>query len=663
MPVTASMDRRRVQIDALKAVVDSSNHRRESVAMSSEHVETKSHVDGPENDAQSDDQYVFVECDCSRVGSPSIFSEWSLDGLENDSPAHDKEGLTHTSHTASQGSDEGCTVTSTNADNCPGSSGASSPSPSFREPCIACTPNSLSHMSDALRVRPGSGSHKINHEPPDIYTSLVENVTATAESAGSGVFDSERNALAVGAPYSPGQHAFAQTSDRMSLGRTSQISQFVPIGPPPQSISGPSPQQQRNYSFLVSEWQPKGPKIKSGVDSGCQEGDNVDRSLHRADLTAALVSERRDEDDGAALPSMSGCKIAGTSRNTLNDDDDERVCKFKEFMKVLLGGEKPEHRIFKQQVVGEVVDEYQPSPSILMIPASSCETLARRLTQRCQIRPATMFDPADCMRVSPEEHFKTDTMHRSMPHAPRYVNRWVDREIMLVTDGSCTFTRAAKGHKKPSNCDPSAGASFIYKPSFTDLDGWCPTTMPFQAIHQVRRIDESDSGAWRWCLPVPYHAGKIGLRLEAQGPRGDVQRHTSNRAKLRAVIAALDFRPWHAEGWKRVVIVTDLEYIALGATKWISLWAKRRWRSAPTWTKEGRMRLGKKIANRDLWEELQSRIDILREYDTEVSFWLVPASVNSPLLREAKAAAREAAKLKPDTVVVEEYTKLIGVNV
>lgn len=291
--------------------------------------------------------------------------------------------------------------------------------------------------------------------------------------------------------------------------------------------------------------------------------------------------------------------------------------------------------------------------SILMIPASSIKTKARRLTRHCQICPATMFD---YMQLSPEEHFPAQTMHRGMPHPPRYVNRWKNQEVMLVTNGSCAFPDAAEGPAKAPKCESSAGASFIYKPSPSDAKVPSPTTMPFQAINQAQRIDGVGH------LPVPDSAHKIGLRLEAQGPGGDVQEQTSNRAKLRAVIAALEFRPWHVEGWQRVVVVTDLEYIALGATRWISVWAKRRWRSAPIWNDDGTMRLGKKIVNRDLWEALQSRVDTLREYGTEVSFWLVPASMNSPLLREAKAAAHEAARSKPDMVVVEEFTKLVGIG-
>lgn len=298
-------------------------------------------------------------------------------------------------------------------------------------------------------------------------------------------------------------------------------------------------------------------------------------------------------------------------------------------------------------------------PRIKLISASSHGQKARRLTRRCQIRLATMYDQ---VANTPEELFKPHTIPGCIPHTQRYVNIWRSHDMMLVTDGSCTFNGAADGQIESSGREPSAGASFIYRPSSSNEDTRRPTSLLFQMMDQVRHNNQSMSEESREEFSMPDITGKIGLHLETQGPNGDAQKHTSNRAKLRAVIAALDFRPWHEEGWKRVVLVTDLEYIAMGATKWISSWVKRRWRSAPSWTQQGKMRLGKKIANRDLWEELQSCIETLYENGTEVSFWLVPSSVSSPLLREAKAAAREAATLKPNTVVVEHYTKIIGIN-
>lgn len=73
--------------------------------------------------------------------------------------------------------------------------------------------------------------------------------------------------------------------------------------------------------------------------------------------------------------------------------------------------------------------------------------------------------------------------------------------------------------------------------------------------------------------------------------------HPNNRAELRAVLAALTFSIWWGEGWQRVVLVTDSEYVANHATGWLRNWATRGCRTAS----------GRPVANRDLWDEL-SRI-------------------------------------------------------
>lgn len=314
----------------------------------------------------------------------------------------------------------------------------------------------------------------------------------------------------------------------------------------------------------------------------------------------------------------------------------------------------------------------QPAESaraVKLIPRSASNQEARRLTPKCQIRPATVFQPSDPL-LTPEVHFPLQTV-TARTRYPRFVNRFNSREMMLLVDGSCVNNGAGAGKNAQSSeerqdKEPIAGASFIYKNNPSYIIGTHATTMPFLAIdrHAVR----GDGGAPLGDMTVlmPDMTGKIALRLELQGPRGDVTRHTSNRAKLRAVIAALDFRPWYGEGWEKIVVVTDLEYVAHGATKWLPVWAKRRWRSGRKKMRGGRPRVGKKIANRDLWEELQSRVEMLRANGAEVSFWLVPPKSligrESGLLKEAKSAAREAAKSSPG-VVVEEYTKLCGLFV
>lgn len=313
----------------------------------------------------------------------------------------------------------------------------------------------------------------------------------------------------------------------------------------------------------------------------------------------------------------------------------------------------------------------QSARGVKLIPRSASNQEARRLTRHCQVQPATIFAPSDPL-LTPEMHFPLQTV-TSRTRYPRFVNRFNSREMMLVVDGSCVNNNVGGGggggggssseRERELEREPSAGASFIYKNNPPYVLGPHNTTMPFLAADQI--LQEGGAALGDIMVPMPDITGKIALRLERQGPRGDVLTHTSNRAKLRAVLAALDFRPWYGEGWERIVVVTDLEYVALGATRWVPRWAKRKWRTAPSF-RNGRLWIGKKVANRDLWEELQSRVEMLRANGAEVCFWLVPpkslGSRDSALLREAKAAAREAARSNTGTVV-EEYTKLCGVFV
>ncbi|KAM7203631.1 ribonuclease H [Naviculisporaceae sp. PSN 640] len=263
---------------------------------------------------------------------------------------------------------------------------------------------------------------------------------------------------------------------------------------------------------------------------------------------------------------------------------------------------------------------------------------------RPTIQPATIFTPQD-VTLAPEIHFPVQTVFApDRPPHPRFVNRFDSREILLVVDGSCINNGRHLSQSEP----PSAGCSFMYKngsassaaqPAAAD-----PITLPFLSSEDAAKP-----------------TGSVAFRLEEQGPTGEFAEHTSNRAKLQAVIAALQFRPWASEGWRRVVILTDLSYIVYGATSWLPRWVARRWRK-PSRTRGSRM-----YANRDLWEEMQRRIDKLRSQGCEVSFWLVPGAGNhhdgtdgNSHIQQAKLAARLAARTMPE-FQVERFTRLCGI--
>lgn len=246
--------------------------------------------------------------------------------------------------------------------------------------------------------------------------------------------------------------------------------------------------------------------------------------------------------------------------------------------------------------------------------------------------PATIFHPQD-PSLAPETHFPLQSvqLHAVAPH-PRFVNRFDSCEILLVVD--VNNGRHANGGR-----DPVGGCSFMFKSPPDGPDSGVPFATSF-----------AGGGA-----AAGSSSGKIAFQLERRGPRGAALDATSNRANLRAVIAALRFRAWGCEGWRRVVVLTDLMYVVEGATTLLPAWAARRWRAK---------RRGGKIANRDLWEELQASVEELRETGCEVSFWLVVGGDGEQcgFIREVKEAARSAARKNPD-IVKEVFTELCGIMV
>lgn len=206
-------------------------------------------------------------------------------------------------------------------------------------------------------------------------------------------------------------------------------------------------------------------------------------------------------------------------------------------------------------------------------------------------QPATLFTPLDA-NLSPEIHFPLQTVFApDRPAYPRFVNRFNPREILLAVDGSCLNN----GRHASKSTPPLAACAFLFKavPSHHLNQPPTPVALPFAGDNESQ--------------------GAVAFRLERRGPAGDAVEHTSNRAKLRAVVAALQFRPWDAEGWRRVVVLTDLEYLVLGATRWVGRWVGRGW------VKPGSGGRGY-YANRDLWEVLVERMEELRDRGCEVSF-------------------------------------------
>lgn len=120
-------------------------------------------------------------------------------------------------------------------------------------------------------------------------------------------------------------------------------------------------------------------------------------------------------------------------------------------------------------------------------------------------------------------------------------------------------------------------------------------------------------------------------RLEIRGSDGRLCPLTKCRAELRAVVALLQFRTWEDEGFRRLVVATDSEYVVRGATECLPDWVELGLRTTD----------GFHLANRDLWDLLLSTVRMFAQFGVEVVFWHTPREWNT----EAEAYARKGARL------------------
>jgi ribonuclease HI len=174
----------------------------------------------------------------------------------------------------------------------------------------------------------------------------------------------------------------------------------------------------------------------------------------------------------------------------------------------------------------------------------------------------------------------------------RFIRANNKRQFLIYTDGACSENGGA---------DARGGCSFVYKNS-TQIPGQHPKN------------------------------GLVSFPLEKRGPTGEVHQHTSNRAELRAVIAALRFRLWDGEGFTSLVIATDSEYVAHGATQWVKAWLRNGWKT----------RTGATVKNQDLWKCLFGQIEECDRRGLRVQFWRIPRQWNVVADQCAKEAVHES---------------------
>jgi len=121
----------------------------------------------------------------------------------------------------------------------------------------------------------------------------------------------------------------------------------------------------------------------------------------------------------------------------------------------------------------------------------------------------------------------------------------------------------------------------------------------------------------------------IARRLEKTGPTGETHAETKERAELRAVISAIDYQIWTAQGFVRVVIAADSSYVVDGVTEGVKDWQQNGW------VKED----GTAVENKDLWQKLLLQIN--RNDGMEVYFWCITPQQNAVTIREAEVATEQ----------------------
>lgn len=189
--------------------------------------------------------------------------------------------------------------------------------------------------------------------------------------------------------------------------------------------------------------------------------------------------------------------------------------------------------------------------------------------------------------ITPEELFPQKRV--ATKQFPRFTHMVENDTILIYTDGgTCT---------RDKQVNAAAGWGFVFREPEPDM---------------------------------PY-IGFYYARLENRGPTGEQHPQTKDRAALRAVIAAIRFRVWYADGSTQLVIVTSSQYVTRGITEWVQFW--------------GRFHLigsvDTLIEDQDLWEELLRLIIGHREQGMEICFWSVPQAWNDSAETLAHEGAHE----------------------
>ena len=126
--------------------------------------------------------------------------------------------------------------------------------------------------------------------------------------------------------------------------------------------------------------------------------------------------------------------------------------------------------------------------------------------------------------------------------------------------------------------------------------------------------------------PPQPDQGHVSGRLETLGPFDQEFTATSNRAELRAVIAALRMCDWTYSSFDTLVIATDSAYVVDGTTKWAKGWVETSWK----------LTSGDNVKNRDLWELLLWEVERWDLLGLKIELWKIPRELNTAADKAAK---------------------------
>lgn len=210
--------------------------------------------------------------------------------------------------------------------------------------------------------------------------------------------------------------------------------------------------------------------------------------------------------------------------------------------------------------------------------------------------PAIPHDRADGLRrfnptppaAKPKDLYHDSINACSIPGL-RYIRKDNSREMLIYIDGACS-----------NNGTPQARAGYGVK--------WSPRNY-------------------------------LSNRLEGNGPE------TSNRAELRAAIAALGLRVWNGEGFDQVILACDSEYVVKGISAWVPKWKGNGWRTAQRTP----------VENRDLWEMLLAALKKQDDRGVMVQFWLIPRGDNEADPYAKAGTFEERRENMVDTMAIDLY--------